>query len=169
MSSEPVILFGIARNKAPPFGQNAVCLKRSEYGIVFKKDLVIQRKGNPILYAYKNQPLANAIKKLITKAGANAADPIWEVTPFIDAPSTYPSGSYFFEWEREWRKLGDFKFTTDDVAFLIIPEHLHQMAKVFFKNVRDENLGPVYDCPFIAPHWTQSKIKAALPPALTAT
>jgi hypothetical protein len=29
----------------------------------------------------------------------------------------YPNGSYYFEWEREWRKVGDFTFTTDEVAF----------------------------------------------------
>jgi hypothetical protein len=169
--------FGIIRDKAPdPSSQKAVCFsetplhllgrladKRSEYGIVFRKDIVIHRKGNPILYAYKDQPLTIAIKKLIVAAGSDVANPIWEVTPFIDAPGAYPNGSYFFEWEREWRKVGDFNFTTDDVAFLIIPENLHKVAKDFFKNAHDENLGPAYDCPFIDAHWNRKKIKLLLP------
>lgn len=169
--------FGICRKKAPdPLSQNAVCFseiplhllgrladKRSEYGIVFRKDFVIHRNGNPILYAYKDQTVANAIKKLIAVAGNDAAHPIWEVTPFIDAPGAYSNGFYFFEWEREWRKLGDFIFAPDDVAFLIIPEHLHKAAKAFFKNAHDENLGPAYDCPFIDAHWKRKKIKPLLP------
>ena len=57
--------FGIAYKEAPaPEMQKAVCFsevplhrlgriadKRSKYGIVFKKDFVIHRHGNPILYA----------------------------------------------------------------------------------------------------------------------
>jgi hypothetical protein len=85
------------------------------------------------------------------------------VTPFIDAPGVYFHGSYFFEWEREWRKVGDFKFSTDDVAFLIIPEHQHQAAAAFFANARVENSGPAYDCPFIDAHWKRKKIKSLLP------
>jgi hypothetical protein len=169
--------FGIGRNKAPdPSSQRTVCFseiplhllgrladKRSEYGIVFRKDFVIHCSGNPILYAYKNQPVTNAVNRLMTMAGNQASNPIWEVTPFIDAPGAYPNGSYFFEWEREWRKVGDFNLTTDDVAFLIIPEHLHKAARAFFENARDENIGPAYDCPFIDAHWGPEKIKPLLP------
>ena len=165
--------FGIMRKAAPdPLSQRAVCFseiplhllgrlvdKRSEYGIVFRKDLVVHRKGNPIFYAYKDQPVTDAIKKLISTAGNNPTNPIWEVTPFVDAPGAYPTGTYFFEWEREWRKTGDFKFTKDDVEFLIIPEHQHKAAKSFFKNAHAENLGPVYDCPLIDAHWKRKKIK----------
>lgn len=169
--------FGICRTKAPDLAtQKAVCFsevplhllgrladKRSKYGIVFKKDFVVHRNGNPILYAYKDQPLIKAIKKLIAAAGTNAADPIWEVTPFVDVPGAYPKGSYFFEWEREWRKIGNFTFSPQDVAFLLIPEHLHGAAKGFFENVRAENLGPAYDCPIIDAHWKRKKIKHLLP------
>lgn len=166
--------FGICRNKAPdPSSQKAVCFsevplhllgrlaeKRSEYGVVFRKDFVVHRHGNPILYAYKDQAVIYAIKALIAAAGEDEANPIWRVTPFVDAPGAYPNGSYFFEWEREWRKVGDFKFSTDDVAFLIIPENLHGAAKGFFENARQENLGPAYDCPFIDAHWKRKKIKS---------
>lgn len=168
--------FGLGRSKAPdPSSQNVVCFseiplhlltrladRRSEYGIVFKKDLVIRRKGNPVLYAYNGQPIAIAIKKLIAAAANDANNPIWKVTPFIDAPGTYVNGRYFFEWEREWRKVGDFDFTTDEIAFLIIPEHLHKAAKSFFKLARDDNLGPAYDCPFIDAHWERKKIESLL-------
>ena len=169
--------FGFSRKKAPePLSQKVVCFseiplhllgrladKRSEYGIVFRKNLVTKRNGNPILYAYKDQPLVRAIKKLVTMAGNDTKNPIWKVTPFIDAPGTYANGSYYFEWEREWRKVGDFTFKTDEVAFLIIPEHLHIKAKDFFENARIENIGPSYDCPFIDAHWTWEKIEPHIP------
>jgi hypothetical protein len=70
---------------------------------------------------------------------------------------------YFFEWEREWRKVGNYTFTTEEVEFLIIPENLHEVARGFFKNAKAENLGPCYDCPFIDPYWPLKKIKPLLP------
>jgi hypothetical protein len=169
--------FGAWRNKAPDISsQKAACFseiplhllsrlaeKRSEFGIVFKKDFVIHRNGNPVFYAYKDQTAANAVKKLVEIAENDGTNPIWEVTPFIDAPGVYTSGTYFFEWEREWRKVGDFKFSTDDVEFLIIPETQHKKAKAFFINAHLENLGPHYDCPLIDAHWEWEKIKPLLP------
>ena len=75
--------FGICRNTAPsPESQKAACLseiplhqlsrlvtERSEYGIVFQKDFVIECGGNPILYAYKDRTVAEAIKELADLAG----------------------------------------------------------------------------------------------------
>jgi hypothetical protein len=175
--------FGIARTKAPDLAsQKAVCFsevplhllgrladKRSEYGIGFGKAFVIHRMGNPILYAYKDQPVTQAIQNLVASAGNDTTNPIWEMTPFVDAPGAYPNGSYFFEWEREWRKVGDFKFSVEDVAFLIIPEHQQEAARNFFADAKDENLGPAYDCPYIDAHWKQDKIAHALGMALTQT
>jgi hypothetical protein len=175
--------FGIARTKAPDIAsQKAVCFsevplhllgrladKRSEYGIGFGKAFVIHRKGNPILYAYKGQSVAAAIRKLVAAFGDDTDSPIWELTPFIDIPGVYPNGSYFFEWEREWRKIGDFKFTLEDVAFLIIPEHQHEVARNFFATAKHENLGPAYDCPYIDARWKRDKIAHALGMELTQT
>jgi hypothetical protein len=169
--------FGIVKSKAPDVAtQKTACFSevplhrlsrlakaRSDYGIVFRKDIIIHRHGNPILYAYKDHPVTAALRQLIKAAKKDAGNPIWKVTPFVDAPGAYAHGSYFFEWEREWRKVGDFKFQTDEVEFLIIPEKLHKKAKSFFKKVRDENLGPSYDCPFIDPYWKLQKIKPLLP------
>ena len=99
---------------------------------------------------------------MVASAGDDKSHPVWRLTPFVDAPGAYSTGSYFFEWEREWRKVGDFRFSTDDVAFLIIPEHLHAAAKGFFENARAEDLGPAYDCPFIDAHWKRKQLKAVL-------
>ncbi|KZD07347.1 abortive infection system antitoxin AbiGi family protein [Oceanibaculum pacificum] len=168
--------FGICRKTAPdPQSQLATCLsevplhqlgrlsaKRSEHGIVFRKDFVIGRGGNPILYAYKDRAVAKAIKKLAQQAGNDAENPIWRVTPFVDVPGSYGTSQYFFEWEREWRVVGDFAFTPDDVVFLIIPENLHAAARSFVDDARTENLGPAYDCPFIDAHWDLETIQPLL-------
>lgn len=168
--------FGLVRKGAPnPSSQKTVCFSevplhllqrlaktRSEYGIVFGKELVIKRRANPILYAYKDQPLAKAIRKLALAAKANANDPIWTVTPFVDAAGVYPSGAYLFEWEREWRKIGDFEFSEAEVTFLIIPAKYHAAARAFFDNARIENIGPHYDCPFIDAKWGLTKIRPLL-------
>ncbi|WP_293211174.1 abortive infection system antitoxin AbiGi family protein [Parvibaculum sp.] len=168
--------FGAGRQKAPnPESQNAVCFSevplhllgrlveaRSEYGIVFKKNTVRQQGGNPILYAYKDGAVAKSIRKLVSAASNDAMHPIWEIAPFVDAPGVYPSGAYFFEWEREWRKVGNFIFNEEDVAFLVIPEALHAVAESFFEDARRENLGPYYGCPFIDGHWDIEKVKPLL-------
>lgn len=87
---------------------------------------------------------------------------IWKIAPFVDAPGKYGASSYFFEWEREWRHVGHFKFTQDEVAFLIIPESLHAKATTFFEQVKREHLGPSFDCPFIDAEWDLSKVRKIL-------
>jgi hypothetical protein len=37
-----------------------------------------------------------------------------------------------FWWEREWRKLGDFGFITDEVALIIAPEDTHATLRRHF-------------------------------------
>jgi hypothetical protein len=169
--------FGIAKKLAPDVtSQKTVCFSevplhklsrlaeaRSDYGIVFRKDIIIHLHGNPILYAYKDHPATAAIRQLMNAAKKDPGNPIWKITPFVDAPGAYPHGNYFFEWEREWRKVGHLKFQTHDVEFLIIPESLHTNAKGFFKLARQQNLGPSYDCPFVDPNWKLKKIKPLLP------
>ncbi|QOZ07512.1 abortive infection system antitoxin AbiGi family protein [Bradyrhizobium sp. CCBAU 51765] len=169
--------FGLVREKAPdPKSQRVVCFSeiplhrlrrlaeaRSEYGVVFRKDFVIHRGANPIMYAYKDHDVTAALKKIAKGAKKDPDHPIWTITPFVDAPGKYGNSTYFFEWEREWRKIGHFKFSEDDVAFLIIPESSHKAARGFFDNAKIENLGPCYDCPFIDPFWSLKMIKPLLP------
>jgi hypothetical protein len=168
--------FGIAYKQAPaPEMQKAVCFsevplhrlgriadKRSKYGIVFKKDFVIHRHGNPILYAYKDGQLHKSIRTMMKENKNDPDAKVWDMTPFVDAPGAYGKSTYFFEWEREWRKIGNFTFGVDDVACLIIPEELHSAAVGFFQTAKAENIGPAYECPFIDPYWSRKKIEKAL-------
>ena len=165
-------IFGIARENAPdPSSQRTVCFsetplhylgrianRRSELGIVFRKSFIVSRGGNPILYAYRDQPLYRSVHALMAAGRGNPNAPIWSMTPFVDAVG----GNYNFEWEREWRHIGDLRFTSDDVAFLIIPANLHEAARTFFASAEEDEVGPNYPCPFIDARWNQQQIAEAL-------
>ena len=135
--------------------------RRGSYGIGFKKEFLVKHDGGPILYAYKNTKHAVAMQNLVKAAQNDPTHPIWKVAPFVDIPGMY-KGEYFFEWEREWRLIGDLKFDTNHPAFLIIPDDLHAMARVFFDDAERENLGPNYECKFIDPYWDREKISEVL-------
>ncbi|MBR0684456.1 hypothetical protein JQ594_00890 [Bradyrhizobium manausense] len=136
--------------------------KRGPYGIVFWKEFIVERDGGPIMYAYQGTTHAEVLRSLVKKAKGDQSDPIWQVAPFVDQPGVYNTSSYFFEWEREWRHIGDLTFKPDDAAFLIIPAELHEAARHFFDNAEQENLGPNYKCPFIDPYWDIQKVKSVL-------
>lgn len=171
-------VFGMARGAPDPAAWASVCFsevplhllsrlaaRRGAHGIGFRKDLVVGRGGGPILYAPLGTPHQAALDAMRARARLSAAgdaDPFWRVAPFVDVPGDYPTGSYRFEWEREWRHVGHFDFAPDDVAFLIIPADLHDSARGFFEEARIENTGPAYFCPYIDPYWTQEEVSAAL-------
>lgn len=172
--------FGIGKKLCPDEeSQRVVCFseiplhllerlakRRGPYAIGFSKKLVVERGGGPIMYAYKGtgheKALRDLMKAALTDASSKKAKKIWSLTPFVDAPGSYWPSSYFFEWEREWRSVGNFHFEPEDVAFLVIPEKQHAKARTFFENARDENLGPAYLCPYIDPHWSIQQVSKAL-------
>lgn len=135
--------------------------KRGSYGIGFRKEFLVQRDGGPIMYAYKDTAQAKALRGLVAKAKKQPDDPIWKIAPFVDQPGKYGFTEYFYEWEREWRHVGNFAFNEKDAAFLIIPEDLHSAARGFFNAAEADNIGPNYKCPFIDPYWDLEKVKAA--------
>lgn len=135
--------------------------KRGCFGIGFTKEYLVSRDGGPILYAYKDTPHAKAVRHLVDKAAHEPHDPIWKVAPFVDQPGEYGNTKYFFEWEREWRHVGNLAFNEKDAAFLIIPEEDHTAARDFFDLAEEENSGPNYKCPFIDPFWSQEQVKDA--------
>lgn len=171
--------FGIARESAPdPVSQLATCFsevplhllnrfvsRRGRYGIGFRREHMRSRGVAPVWYLEKDSPALLAVQALIAKAWSSrtpAADAVWRIAPLIDAPGEYPTGRFRFEWEREWRHIGPFQFSENDVAFLIIPEELHVAARGFFNTAYQENTGPAYFCPYIDAAWGKDRIAAAL-------
>ncbi len=169
--------FGIGKDRCPlPESQLAVCfseippgewsrLKRrreTKYGIGFCKSFVISSGAGPIWYVWKESPQWFALQDMMSRQTSNPAADIWKLTPLIDAPGDYGSKGYFFEWEREWRHVGEFAFEPEDVAFLLIPQELHEAARTFFEAALHENLGPAYLCPYVDPTWARRRILETL-------
>lgn len=175
--------FGAARLAAPEGAtQNCVCFseipveligrviarrlppdRSAWHGIAFTKEFLVARGGGPIMYAYDGTPQSEALDALIRRARASndpAADPVWRLTPFVDLPGR--RGSYYFEWEREWRHVGDLAFAPEDVAFLLMPEEFHEAARGFFDQAYWEHTGPSYLCPFLDASWTRERCESEL-------
>jgi hypothetical protein len=139
--------------------------RRSLYGVGFRKDVLVGKGGAPLWYLDKDGVQAQIIQREIRDRAADGVDPLdplWRLTPFIDNPGNYPSGAYKFEWEREWRVVGDVRFDPGNVAFLFLPEDDHARARQFFVDVRVGHAGPDYLCPYIDPRWEIAQIQDAL-------
>lgn len=135
---------------------------RGPHGIGFRKEFLVERDGGPILYAYKDTSHAKAVEAMV-KSAANTPDhPIWSFAPFVDVPGIYGKIHYQYEWEREWRVVGDLDFSTTDPALLIIPESHHEVARGFFDDAESDQLGPNYKCRFIDPYWDEKTVALAL-------
>ncbi len=171
--------FGIARRKAPDVQtQNSVCFsevplhhldriseRRSRYGIGFTKEFAKSKGALPVWYVEKDSQQNRILNRLIDSAldsDAPTENEIWQLSPFIDVPGEYYGKPYRFEWEREWRVIGNFSFTPDETAFLIIPEELHETAAGFFRDAERDNTGPAYLCPYIDSNWDKNRVKQAL-------
>jgi hypothetical protein len=140
--------------------------RRSLYGVGFRKNWIVSRGGAPLWYLDKGGTQAALVHALVEEKGGrgdvDSSDPLWKITPFIDNPGVYFGKKYRFEWEREWRVVGDLAFAPDDVAFLFLPEEEHDQARQFFADVEVEQTGPSYFCSYIDPRWEMDRIQDAL-------
>lgn len=169
--------WGCARNLDDQLGgsQRAACFsevpldllgrlvgRRSSFGIGFHQEVLLRSGGMRVWYLDLDTPAAlafNELKRQAMLGGINPTDRIWQLTPLVDNPGEWASGSYRFEWEREWRVPGGLRFQPSDVAFLFIDESLHSNARAFFADVEADNSGPVFHCPFIDPTWDMQRIQ----------
>lgn len=176
--------FGAARQDCPdPASQRAVCFTEVPIhlvsriiqrrlpqdpaawnGIAFSKRFVVERGGGPIMYAYDGTPHAEALQAMMQSAWASpdpAAHPVWKLSPFVDRPGRH--GTYYWEWEREWRIVGDMHFLPADVAYLIIPEQYHQAATHHFMNAIGGKSGhKAYLRPMIDATWSLERCRQAI-------
>lgn len=139
--------------------------RRSLYGVGFRKDFLVARGGAPLWYLDKDSPQGQLVYDLVqsrAREEIDPEDPLWRLTPFIDNPGNYKGKQYRFEWEREWRVVGELDFEPDDVTFLFLPEDEHEKARQFFADVEIEHSGPAYHCAYIDPRWEIDRIQDAL-------
>jgi hypothetical protein len=131
---------------------------RSPYGLGFRTSVVLDGGGARVWYVDRAAQLGQQIFRQVQDPArrADESDFLWHLTPFIDFPGEYESGSFRFEWEREWRVPGGLAFGLRDVAFLLLPEGDHQKAgkTQHIKELR---------CPLIDPTWSLERIHEALP------
>jgi hypothetical protein len=109
----------------------------SSYGLVFSKDLLIQKGANPVFYinTYANQERKDAVMEAIKQLDPHKQK---EIAPYVEIFGWNGSGGiYDFHREREWRYPGDFEFEWKDVIFgLCDDEHIEEMEQLFEKEIK---------------------------------
>jgi hypothetical protein len=102
------------------------------YGVAFTK-MVARTKGvNPVWYVDmtpgRDWLIAKALDALRDEAASSnsfADHPAARILLFVEGMGTWPGSQKEFWWEREWRHVGDFNFSLEDVALVLCPETEH--------------------------------------------
>ncbi len=84
---------------------------------------------NPVWYMDMTKGhdwLTNQVSELVRRAVAEGKDfsddPIAKIAPFMEGMGTWEGSKKEFWWEREWRHLGNRRFSLDDVAVVLCLE-----------------------------------------------
>jgi hypothetical protein len=142
--------------------QRAVCLseipldrldrlveRHGEFGVGFRKTFIQQRSGRPVWYLHRDTVGCADFKELVRTAmlgGIDPADPVWRLTPFVDYPGVGTWGRYEFEWEREWRVVGDLLFNLlTDLEFIIAPQRTHAVIQNAWSGRADQVMPALLD------------------------
>jgi hypothetical protein len=99
-----------------------------------------------LLMGYQSEEKSKLVRKQLMK-----------LTPFVDYPGDQSDGAPYtrkFEHEREWRHVGNFKFTLDEVAFVVMPEDAHEKGRRKLLDLFD---GP-YECPLVDATWSRERV-----------
>jgi hypothetical protein len=105
-------------------------VKLSDYGLAFTRETARSRGVNPVWYVdmtpgrtWTLPPALDELRQEATLApGGFESHPASKILPFIEAMGTWTGSRKEFSWEREWRHVGDFKFSSLDVALVLCPE-----------------------------------------------
>lgn len=138
---------------------------RSLYGIGFHQSYLRKSGGRPVRYVQSNTDEAECWRAAVRQrevGGVNPDDPLWRDTPFVDVLEPGVDS----RWEEEWRVPGGLHFRPLDVAFVFLPEELHDGARTFFTEHRDKNTGPAYLGLYLDPRWSRREIEQKLDKAL---
>lgn len=167
---------GTARNlRELADSQDVVCLseipldrldrlmeRHGHFGLGFRKRFVRSKGGAPVWYLNRDTPMQGTFQTVINEAMQGGVDPsntIWKLTPFIENPGSGDWRRYEFDWEREWRVVGDFTFGNANIRFLIAPESAHvSVAADWEQRVTTGRAVP----PLIDLGWDLSQLQDAL-------
>lgn len=103
--------------------------RHGHFGVGFTKDFILQNHGARVWYLDQGSTQARTLRTLLDArvAAGDFADPIWELTPFIDY--LMPSANFAYDWEREWRVRGGLDFGLTDVAFVVTPNGFDELPE----------------------------------------
>lgn len=153
--------FGFKRNEhqkksacfseIPPVHLQTLVKSRYNHGVAFKKEWLLSKGAQRVWYVEKDSRTNLSLEALSKSLNEDQKKDFFNLSPFIDIPGEYGNSIYRFEWEREWRIIGDLQFSPDDVEFLILPGDFHEAARAFFYDAEHDNYGPNYNCPYYDP------------------
>ena len=116
------------------------------YGLVFKKAFIREMGGNPVFYVTKQ--VANPLWKLYWKLNTEEfSEVVRKNICHTLALVTLCDETSDWHWEREWRIVGDFRFSLDRVYCGICPES----DISYFNNT-------YFPVKFIDPCWQRNRI-----------
>ncbi len=133
-------------------------VKLKPYGIIFHRDFIIKKKGQPAIYinGYENN---HYLREAVNDAFAiwemkGKAKKVTRLLPFVNIMSE----TYDFTWEREWRLLGDLTFGDNDIVAVILPDN--GQASEDEKSIKE--IAAYKGIPVLSPEWTHEQIVAEL-------
>lgn len=141
----------ICFSEIPPLYLQKLVSRRYNYGIAFKKEWLLKQGAQRVWYIEKDSIAHSSIAFISNHLNGEEKEHFFNLAPFIDITGKYENSTYRFEWEREWRIVGNLSFTPDDVEFLILPSDVHELARDFFADAESEQTGPNYYCPYYDP------------------
>ena len=119
--------------------------KPDSYGLVFKKDYIREKGGNPVFYVTKDiaKPIYNELYVPYIQGKEQASQELCRLLALV----TLCEEGNDWHWEREWRIVGDLEFKRDDIFCGLCPEGDIQEFEYSYEPVK-----------FISPSWGINKI-----------
>lgn len=118
--------------------------KPDPYGLVFKKEYIREKGGNPVFYVTKKiaSPLWDSLYKPHVEGKKQTSEKICKLLALV----TVCEEGNDWHWEREWRIVGNLVFNPSDIYCGLCPEE----DISYFENK--------YSLNFISPYWGINKI-----------
>jgi hypothetical protein len=138
-------------SEIPPVYLQKLVQRRFNHGVAFKKEWLLSKGAQRVWYIERGSETHSSLENISNHLNETEKEDLFGLAPFIDISGEYGDSVYRFEWEREWRIIGDVSFSPDDVEFLILPREYHEAARSFFYQAEIDHVGPNYNCPYYDP------------------
>jgi len=141
----------ICFSEIPPVHLQRLVQNRYNYGVAFKKKWLLDKGAQRVWYVEKDSQTHSSLENLSSSLNGSEKQDFFNLAPFVDIPGEYGYSVYRFEWEREWRIIGNLSFSPEDIEFLILPGDDHGGARALFYDAEADDFGPNYKCPYYDP------------------